>query len=201
MKIGINLDGVLINKTAFQYKYGLEYFNNNLRYVNECAYSFRRMFNCSEEEENDFWNRYRFNYYTKTKPEDYSLECLKKLRENGHQILLIASREYLNNKNIRGSLYRYLLNNWLRHNNIPYDGIIYCDNEYIFEEEMKVCAENEIDLLLEDSISSSIVISNICEVLLFNRPYNIGLSCVTRVNNFNEVLDIIEKKGKEKVKK
>lgn len=201
MKIGINLDGVLIDKRSFQYKYGLKYFGKHLGDINEFAYSFCDMFNCTKEEENDFWNKYYIKYYLHSKIETDILECLKTLQEKGYEIFIFTSKNILIEDSIKGSFYRYLLNIWLKYNNVSYDNLVYCNENNFLEQKLKSCMENKIDYMIEDFIPNSIVLSKICNVILYDRPYNIGYSYLTRINNFNEILNLIEKKEKEKLKK
>lgn len=197
MKIIINIDGVLIDKTSFQYQNGLKYFKNNLMFVNEHAYLFRDMFNCSKEENEDFWKKNRLKYYLFAKPEEGATEYLHKLKEEGHTIYLLASRKYLTDDTLKGDMYRKLLSNWLKRNNIPYDFICYCNESNHVEEKLKLVHKEKIDLIFEDSISDAINLSKISHVIMYNRPYNFGFTSVKRINNFKE-LKKIKNKVKEK---
>ena len=163
MKIIINIDGVLIDKTSFQYQNGLKYFKNNLMFVNEHAYLFRDMFNCSKEENEDFWKKNRLKYYLFAKPEEGATEYLHKLKEEGHTIYL------------------------------PYDFICYCNESNHVEEKLKLVHKEKIDLIFEDSISDAIILSKISHVIMYNRPYNFGFTSVKRINNFKELKKIKNK--------
>ena len=156
------------------------------------------MFNSTNDEEVDFWNKYRLNYYLSVKPCDNSVECLKKLKEDGHEVYLVTNRKFLNEHNLKSSIYRYLLNCWLARNKIVYDGIVYCSNEFSLEEKISLCMDNEFDYIIEDTVPCSIVLSKICNVLLYNRPYNSGYSYVERINSFDDIVSIVNGKGKVK---
>lgn len=196
MKICIILDGVLIDKRQFQYRYGLEFFNNKLRFQNEYSYQFKNMFNCSNEEEVKFWNKYLTEYYLNAKPEAGARKCINSLK-NDNEIYIIVDRNYLTKKCVKGYIYKLLLKFWFQRNNIQYDGIIYCDKNNL-DEKIKICEENKFDLVIEHLIPDIIQLSKTCNVFVYDRPYNQGLSSVDRVYSFYEILNKVEKRGKVK---
>lgn len=197
MKICITLDGVLINKNLFQQRYGKDFFGNDLSFFNEYACEFKNMFNCNEEIEEKFWKNYRTKYYLSAKPEENSATCINTLREKGHEIYFIIDRKYLKEKNIKGDIYRFLLKLWFKNNNIKYDKIIYCEKDNI-DEKVKICKENGINLFIDHLKYDTIVLSEYCDVLLYNRNYNCMFLFNNRIYNFYDILDKVNQKGNVK---
>lgn len=201
MKIAINVDGVLLNKADFQYKYGQEFFKDKLFFRNEAACHFRDMFNCSREEQDMFWKKYALKYYTKVKPEEGASEFTRRLKEDMHDIYLMVSRKNILDCNMKGYFYRLLLNRWLSNNDIFYDGIVYCDYENSVYDKYNACKNIGFDYIVDDKISDILCLSYVSNVLIFNRQYNIGLVKYDRFYNFDDMYHFLEMKGKKKVKK
>lgn len=198
MKIAFNVDGVLIDKNKFQYKYGIEYFRRNPGFVNESSYQFRDMFHCGMKEQDDFWKKNMGKYYLKNNNEVGSDIIIKKLKDEGHEIYIIANGKYINAKGVKGDIYRLLLKHWLNSHDIPYNSILYCET---IEEKEKVCKDLGIDAIVEDQIHDAIVLSENSNVLMYERPYNIGFMNIDRVNNFYDVYDYLNGKTKKKGRK
>ena len=203
MKIGIDIDGVLTNLTAFQAKEGKKFFNDELHFFNECAYDFQDMFSCTKEEKKSFWKKNILKYYLNAECDKDASKVTEELKEQGHIIYLFSNRTQTNQKGIKGNIYKELLKHWLEKNKILYDEIVYCDPEKSPEDKFYKCQEKEIDIMIEDQKFSAYLVSSVSKVILINRLYNIGLDLknIERVNNFEEIYKMLlekEKKGEHK---
>lgn len=193
-KIGFMVDGVLIDTSKFMLENGEKFLEGKVRFVNEGASKFTEMFNCSKEVSNIFWRQYFHKYCLRSKPEKDAVDVLKQLKENGNKIYIITSRIHITEKSFTGELYRAMLKHWLNKNGIQFDGLIYCDNEKNYEDELNACKKIDIDTIITDKISEAITLSQISDVVLLSRPYNKGLyqTKIKRAENFKEVYPIIE---------
>lgn len=192
MKIGIVVDGVLIDKASFMYKNGINFFRNDNHFRNEHAYSFREMFNCSSTEEEKFYKKNKRQYYMYASCEKGASDFTKKLIENGNQIYLMVNRRNIKDNSVTGDINRLLLSLWLKNNGILYNDIIYFDSDFYSDENCEIIKDLKLDYIIEDKIRDSINLSKFCKVIMFDRPYNLGFSKVRRVNSFSEILDILK---------
>ena len=195
MNIGINIDGVLTNLVEYIIINGQDYFKEPT-YINNSAYSFRQIFSCSKNDENNFWRKNILKYYLRCKCEKDSQEVIRKLRENGHKVYIIANRKNLQNQNITGEIYRTILKYWLKKNQVECDGIIYCDPDKSKEEKIEICKQFNIDIIIEDQIRDAIILSKITDVIVMDRPYNMGMNQFTRAKNFKDIYEIINNRSK-----
>lgn len=91
-----------------------------------------------------FWDTYFIKVLTKAKPKDYATEVLKKLKEDGNNIIIITSRyEDAEGKTEIETYTR----KWLDKNGIVYDKLILGA-----QDKLLVAKENNIDLFIDDSI-------------------------------------------------
>ena len=189
MNIGIDIDGVLTDLNKFQAEQGQKFFNDDLHFFNECAYDFKDMFNCTKKEKEIFWKKNYLNYYLKAECDKYASVVTKKLKQEGHKIILFTNRTQTSRKDIIGSVYKELLKHWLSKNEIVYDEIIYSDPETSARNKFYTCKEKNIEIMIEDQKFSAYLESDICKVIIINRPYNLGVKIknIIRVNDFEEI--------------
>ena len=111
------------------------------------------------------------------------------LKAEGHEIILFTNRSQTNRKGIIGNIYKNLLKHWLLNKQIEYDEIVFCDSEKSAEDKYNACQEKDIDIMVENQKLSAYLESNVCKVILINRPYNIGVKLpnIVRVNNFETI--------------
>lgn len=197
MNIGINVDGFLINLSKFQLENGKKFFNDN-HYVNGYAYKFREMFNCSQKEEKNFWSKNIWKYSLRAECEKGASDTINKLKADGNKIYIFSSRIGAMQNNISGDITRKMLTNWLKKNNIPYDSIIYYNNENSAKEKYEACLKLNINFMCEDQINNAIAMSEISNVILIDRPYNHGFKTngIYRITNISEVYNILSGNSK-----
>ena len=103
----------------------------------------------------------------KLKPIHRATETIKKLKEDGNEIIIISGR----NNGEYNNPYK-LTEEWLAKYNIVYDKLI-LTNAYNKEEKANVCKENNIDIMIEDSTQTAVNIEKVgTKVLFMNTRYN-----------------------------
>lgn len=195
MRIGVDIDNVLSNFNEVLLKdyinHDKELRNNGI--VNSNVY-IRKMFDWSEDEEKQYYkeNIERLAYLFE--PIKDCSKYIKKLRENGNYICIISGRdngEYSDPYN--------MTTKWLKKYDIEYDKLI-LTNAYNHQEKADICIENNIDIMIDDSINVCIKCSgNNIKSLLFNTEYNKNETRYTRVNNWEEIFNYISNYTKEKI--
>ena len=195
MRIGVDIDNVLSNFNEVllnDYKKHDKQLRNN-GIINDNVY-IRNMFDWSEAEEKQYYNENIERLANLFEPIKDCAKYIKKLRDNGNYIYIISGRdngEYSDPYNMTIE--------WLKKYDIEYDKLI-LTNAYNHQEKADVCIENDIDIMIDDSV-------NVCEKchenniksLLFNTEYNKNETRFTRVNDWNEIFNYVSNYKKEKI--
>lgn len=169
MNIGIDIDGVLTDIEKFQLDYGsklcFELLGKTIKDSN--GYDIAQIFDVSQDSDEEFWNKYLWEYATKEKARKFADEITKKLEEDGNKIYIITAR-YLTNKDTEdGEKMRNTVKSWLKENNIYYDKIIFSP-----EDKLDICINNNIDIMIEDKVENIEKISTKIPVIAYNANYN-----------------------------
>ncbi len=196
MKIGIDIDNCIANFDDTLLKEYLKHDKElrNTGIINENPEYLRRgMFDWTIQEENDFYNSHIENVAKSLKPIKDSPYYIKKLKEDGHEIIIITGRnngEYKDPYN--------LTKEWLNKYSIFYDELIFT-NAYDKHAKSKVCLENNIDLMIEDSIKISVdLVNSGIEVYTMNTRYNKKEESLNRVSSWKEIYERISNLNKTK---
>lgn len=180
MKIGIDIDDTLTNTKEYQEILWKEYYNNKPKK----GFSAKLPEEINEFDVDEyieiFWNTYRdqlsFNSsYKKDIP-----EIINKLKKDGHELCIVTSRPQDRYTNLIERI-----KDALKENNIKID-IIYTD----VREKGTFCKENNIDLLIDDSLKHILSAQNNgLKAILFgeNSKYN-GL----QTNTWKDLYNIIK---------
>ena len=168
MRIGIDIDGVLTDFEKWQLDYGSKYFlKYNKNIVNPDGYDSDTVFNVTNEMDSEFWKEYLYDYAVNEPARKFSGEVIDKLKENGFEIYIITARFLTDKNTIEGERMRNIVKNWLKQNNVHYDKIIFSP-----EDKLKICKENNIDIMIEDKVENINNISKEIPVICFNASYN-----------------------------
>ncbi len=191
MRIGIDIDNCISNFDDTLLKEYLKHDKElrNTGIINENPEYLRKgMFDWTDEEENSFYNANIENFAKKLKPIEDSSYYIKKLKEDGHEIYIITGRnngEYTN-------LYELTVE-WLNKYDIIYDKLILTD-AYDKHAKTEVSLENNIDLMIEDSTTISLDLTNNgIKVFTMNTRYNQKDQTLDRVSNWKEIYERINK--------
>ncbi len=198
MRIGIDIDNVISNFDDTLLKEYLKHDKElrNAGIINENPECLRKgMFDWTEEEEKSFYNANIEEFAKKLKPLQDVSYYIKKLKEDGHEIYIITGRdngEYTNP-------YK-LTEEWLNRYDIIYDKLLFT-NAYDKHAKTEVCVENNIDLMIEDSIRISLdLINNGIKVFTMNTRYNQKEQSLDRVSKWKEIYERISKLTKKENK-
>lgn len=98
----------------------------------------------TNEQIDEFWDKYFVKVLTIARPKDYAAEVIKKLKEEGNNIFIITSRyEYAEGSTEIEDYTR----KWLDKNGIVYDKLVLGA-----QDKLLVAQANNIDLFIDDSI-------------------------------------------------
>lgn len=191
MRIGIDIDGVLMDIERFMIDYGAKYciekelpINTKVGHYDDCD-----IFGWTEEEAIGFWNKYLVDYATKYPSREFASEVIHKLKEEGHEIYIVTARnEYGLPREYQGKM-REIVSKWLEDNDIYYDKIIYTEGS-----KLPYCVGSYIEVMIEDSPENVTDLSSKVEVLCFDCKYNEKLegNNITRVYSWYDVYSKIK---------
>lgn len=190
MKIGIDIDNVISNFNDELLKEYLKHDKElrNTGIINEDVFIRYGMFDWTEKEEAEFYKNNIERIAIKLKPIHRATETIKKLKEDGNEIIIISGR----NNGEYNNPYK-LTEEWLAKYNIVYDKLI-LTNAYNKEEKANVCKENNIDIMIEDSTQTAINIEKVgTKVLFMNTRYNKNNENFEKVSNWKEIYSKISK--------
>lgn len=200
MKIGIDIDNVISNFNDELLKEYLKHDKElrNTGIINEDVFIRYGMFDWTEKEEAEFYKNNIERIAIKLKPIHRATETIKKLKEDGNEIIIISGR----NNGEYNNPYK-LTEEWLAKYNIVYDKLI-LTNAYNKEEKANVCKENNIDIMIEDSTQTAVNIEKVgTKVLFMNTRYNKNNENFEKVSNWKEIYaeisSMYKKKTEEKI--
>jgi uncharacterized HAD superfamily protein len=194
MVIGIDIDDTITNTQgvmfAYAQKYTIEELHksgkvNNIDNIKTHKY-IQALHNWSKEEEENFFKEYYKKTIEETVPFTNCVETLKKLKEDGHTIILITARFEYDDFDVRE-----LTKKWLEEKDIPYDKLI-----INAETKRKAAEENNVDVFIDDSFTNCMDVaeSGITTFIMDGR-YNSKLNDerITRVYSWANILENINK--------
>ncbi len=169
MKIGIDIDGVLTNIEQWQLDYGSKVFFEQYKksISNSNGYDIKEIFDVESRLDDEYWEKYLYEYAKKEPARKFSGEVTNKLKEDGNEIYIITARYFTDRNDENGQKMRDIVINWLKEYNIYYDKIIFSPDE-----KLDVCIENNIDLMIEDKVENINNISQKIPVICFDARYN-----------------------------
>lgn len=204
MRIGVDIDGTLTDIHKFQLEQGRKFFGREATNVDKL--DVKDMFECSSKEEDAFWNKNFMKYciFGKTRK---GADLLSKLaKSNDDEIYIITSRKFTDQDSKIGKIMRYTVEEWLKHNKIDYDKIIYCSSD-----KKSAIRDNNISIMIEDNVSNIEDLSKITKVICMNTKYNekhsfTNSSNVKRISSLGEAyskikefeLDILKDEAKKR---
>ena len=117
MKIGFDVDNVLVDQSGYQLKYGIPYFQKKGYSVkNQKGFDIEDIFGCSHAEREKFWTRYIWGYCLKEPMTKDAARVSKQLRNMGHEIVIVTGRAHTTENGITGKLFRWMLVHWIKNN-------------------------------------------------------------------------------------
>ena len=188
MRIGIDIDNCISNFDDVLLEEYLKHDKElrNTGIINDKPYHITvGMFDWSKEENDDFYYNNIQRIAMSLKPLNNAKEVIDKLKADGNEIYIITSRdngEYINPEK--------MTREWLEKYDIYFDKLILTGRH----EKGPICKENNIDIMIEDSIKNCEDIENNgVKCYIMNTRYNQEEKRFERVKTWNEIYSKISK--------
>ena len=190
MRIGIDIDDTMTNikdkltNSAIQYAKSLnkdvQYIDYNIVDIYNNGNIYQKLFNFNYEELKYFLGTIQEGITDNAIPRENCVEVINKLHNDGNEIYIITARDkefhkdpYLQSKE------------WLEKNSIYYDKLIVNARD-----KGQACIENNIDLLIDDSISNCLNVDNLgIDTIIIGNKNDRGIK---NINNWQEIYEYIE---------
>ena len=188
MRIGIDIDDTICDTWEYVIPYLSEYFKVDIDTLKNTQDSYYKACNVTFDEYCMFAKKYYPNFIMEYQLKPNVKEIIEKLKHDGHEIIFITARstkgfadpyksslEYLNKKNI------------------------YFDKLFVgIKDKSEICKKEKIDLFIDDNVDNCTAISNKnIKVLLFSASFNKSCKKFTRVDNWKQIYEIIERMKKD----
>ena len=196
MRIGIDIDNVISNFNEELLK-EFQIHDKDLRnsgITDKEKYITRGMFDWSQEEIDEFYHNNIEKIANNLKVIDKAPEYIKRLKDDGHVIYIVSGRD-----NGEYSKPKEMTEEWLEKYNIVYDKLR-LTNAYSSTEKAKICTDNDIDIMIDDSARICLEIDKTrTKALLMDTPYNRTENTLTRVHNWEEIYEFIMNFKRKKI--
>lgn len=195
MRIGVDVDGVLVDTRGFMLHYGRKFFGKEP--VDPSGYSIEEIFGVSGITVILFGLRWFFPYYCrKYPPYKGAARVYSELRKGGNAVFQITARKFALSRSIIGWYSRCALKRWLKKNRLHYDKLIFCDEKKVAYEKLRYCKKFRIKIMIEDNPETAAALAaHGITVLLFDAPYNQNVASerIIRVKNWSEAENALNK--------
>lgn len=164
MRIGLDIDGTVVEYIKYIDEKGKEYFG--MEPINKEGYGIKERYNVSTEIEDKFWDKYNVDYYKNVEAKEGFKELIEYIEENNHELVFITSRHECKLDTVKELTEEYLdkeVGKQLRSLGDRYLGVIYT------ELKADVCMEQKVDVLVDDydfnieAVSKVIPVIRMCE--------------------------------------
>lgn len=135
MKIGIDIDGTVTENFNLIKNLACGYFKKNELDINTWEWDISKIFNVTKTEVDKFWELHEKLIFTLPGPKPFAKEIIAMLSQE-HEIIYITARS---------ESYRLDTIHWLKSHDI------YFDRLFMVEDKLKVCLEEGISLMIDDS--------------------------------------------------
>lgn len=197
MKIAIDVDVTLTDMNSFIKNKGEKFFSKKgKKILNSDATTVELMFDATEKESKEFWNKYYLDYCLNVKFREHLKDSLKSLKESGHSLNVVTSRFWASRNDIIGKTVRSLVKRKFKQNSIVMDSYTFTDDD-IESDKLNACIANHFDVVVEDNPKHIEQISNTMgiPVIVVDTPENknINANNIFRINSLDELPSAIKK--------
>ena len=185
MNIGVDIDGVLNDEDDYIIEHMGEYlFKNNIEVeFNPTGYEDAKYKDSKQLYYDVYKQNLLWDFTENGRVRHGAREIIKRLREEGHKIYIITSRHFCIEEGQDGLRMRKTIKEWLKKNNIEYDGLYFTYNKVNEINALK------IDVMIEDSPVTIPRFVAHTDILCFDARYNQTLSYpnLTRVYTWYDI--------------
>lgn len=171
MNIGFDIDDTITDTFGVMFAYGQKY---TIEDLGKCANlkktsGFTNHLYCqtmhgwNKEETDNFFKKYYKSILTETEPFMFAIETIKKLKKEGHKIILITARWDFGDVVVKD-----LTEKWLKEKEIPYDVLLVNAGT-----KKEAAMQNKLDVFVDDSFENCVSVAEIgIKTYIMDSRYN-----------------------------
>lgn len=187
MNIGIDIDNTITDTLPILKRYCKKYNDEEVKrnlVMHDEGFASYNLFDWTKEENMDFCIKYLEEVVLQANLKENAKEVIKKLKDEGHTINVISSRVAPMFKTPYETTEKYLKKHGIKYDNLLVGSI----------NKKQISIENKIDVMIEDEPHYIEELSETIPVIVFDYEFNkiCNGKNIIRVNNWNEIYDIIE---------
>jgi uncharacterized HAD superfamily protein len=152
---------------------------------NHAYYNLPKVWNLTTEENDFFWDNYYVDIIKRVKPKVDAVKIIKKIKNKGHNIILITARIKDKKEDVAE-----ITKKWLKDNNIVFDKLI-----INVDDKLEIAKKEDISIFMDDNIRNcTMVSSGGIKTYMFNTEANKNYENenIKRVNSWNEFYNEIK---------
>ena len=178
MRIGIDIDDTITNTQAKIDELALK---DGFKIYDRTKHWFYDRYNTTSKEDEEFLRKHVVEIMTTETIKEDSSKYINKLIDDGHEIFIVTARSGYYNENIPDITINYLKEHGIKYHDI----ILEC------RDKARVCLDNKIDILVDDSIENILNVEEVgIKTITIDNEYNREIK-TTRASNWKEVYEII----------
>ncbi|HPF83492.1 MAG TPA: hypothetical protein PLV83_04960 [Bacilli bacterium] len=192
MRIAIDIDDTLTEVKDKILREGLEYAHSlgkivsqdypHVKGYNNDGRAFKKMFNFNDKELKYFLGPLQEKITNNAKPRKNAVEIIKKLKDDGNEIIILTARDNEFHKNP----YK-MSKDWLDKNEFVYDKLIVNARN-----KKKICKQEKIDLLIDDNLFNCLEVKEITQVIRISKDNS---NDILTFSNWDDIYNYINKKS------
>lgn len=199
MIIGIDIDGVLTDlmKSCKKEYSKFSKLKNGRKVFNKRGNSLGEIFGVSREEDEEFWDGFLWGYSENGKYYSSAGKYLKRLKEDGHTLVVVTSRAFAGRNDELGQKMRENIEKSFIKNGIVYDKTVYTSE---MKSKIPAIHEHGAQVMIDDSAWNLKELSQHIPTICFDQLYNrrLKLENMTRAKSWKDVYKIINQMSKMK---
>jgi len=198
MNIGVDIDGVLIDRETYQFTKGAEYGKKwGLgKIINPNAYDINEIFGWSKDQFSEFWREHLWDYSENSLPMKDADIYLQKLKSDGHKIIINTSRWLSERDDAQGEKMRQVVRDWFKKHRLVYDEIFFACGDKVAG-----VKKYSLDCHIEDNVPEALQVAEHTPVVLFHAGHNKGCNAknILRANDWQHTYNNIGQIGLKKL--
>jgi uncharacterized HAD superfamily protein len=162
VRLGIDIDGTI----KYTHRAAIEIYNRvlkrNIKEEEVTTYLLDEPYGLDGEEGRALWRRLEAEIYQIGKPLEYSADSLKRLEQEGFEIVYITARP-------NGKIVQEITEEWLFKNDFPFADRLFMNSQ----DKAKIALEQEIEMFFEDDpMHVQNLVANGIHTVVMDWPYN-----------------------------
>jgi len=194
MIIGVDIDGVLANRQEWDMTHAAQHFAiSEGDRIDPSSYFIEGKFGITKDQASDYWGSFIWDYAENVEPMIGAAEALRKLKDDGHTIIINTARWLSERNDEQGARMRSATEQWLKKHGLLCDKLVFA--HHFYKDKLHVAKELALDIHIDDLPREIELLAPSLPVLIFDNAYNqdFSLPNTRRVKSWDDLYKTISK--------